>query len=87
VLLLCCCCVAAVLLLIPDAWRMNALTGSPLTSDGGKADGSGGLLKQQGYILVVPQGSGGVGEGQVRTHRAFDVPQHDTALQAVHMYH
>jgi hypothetical protein len=43
---------------------MNALTGSALTSEGGKADGSG-LMKQQGYILLVPQGTGDVTQGQV----------------------
>lgn len=47
-----------------DASRMNALTGSPLTTEGGKADGSG-LLKHQGYILLVPQGTGDVKQGQV----------------------
>jgi hypothetical protein len=47
-----------------DAWRMNALTGSPLTSEVSKGDGSG-LVKQQGYILLVPQGSGDVTQGQV----------------------
>lgn len=47
-----------------DASRMNALTGSALTSEGGKADGSG-LMKQQGYILLVPQGTGDVTQGQM----------------------
>lgn len=51
--------------LAADAWRMNALTGSPLTSETSKGDGSG-LVKQQGHILLVPQGSGDVTQGQVR---------------------
>lgn len=54
---------------------MNALTGSALTSEGGKADGSG-LMKQQGYILLVPQGTGDVKQGQVGSpavsHSAHD---------------
>lgn len=59
---------ASVLPCVPaatDASRMNALTGSPITSDGSKPDG-GGLVKQPGYILVVPQGTGDVSLGQVR---------------------
>jgi len=51
-----------------DASRMNALTGSPITSDSSKQEG-GGLVKQPGYILVVPQGTGDVSLGQVRPGR------------------
>ena len=65
-----CCCpvLLALYCCLPDAAdasRMNALTGSPLTGDSDKGEGSG-LVKQQGYILLVPQGTGDVTQGQVR---------------------
>jgi hypothetical protein len=44
---------------------MNALTGSAITSEGAKDDGSAGQLKLQGHILIVPQGTGDVADGQV----------------------
>lgn len=53
---------------------MNALTGSPVTGEGSKAEGSG-LVKQQGYILLVPQGTGDVTLGQVRSRHTVVLVQ------------
>jgi hypothetical protein len=47
---------------------MNALTGTAIpASSGSKAVGApgAGLVKQPGYILVVPQGTGNINTGQV----------------------
>jgi hypothetical protein len=78
---------AAIAAAAADASRMNALTGSPVTGEGSKAYGSG-MLKQQGYILLVPQGTGDVTQGQVRMRNEIRLlgtetpvaPGHNTSM-------
>lgn len=77
---LCCvsCASSVACLFAADASRMNALTGSPITSDSSKSDGSG-LVKQAGTILIVPQGTGDVSKGQVGLLARHSTARHSTA--------